>query len=286
MPLPNILSGEDTFRTWFDATNNLISHVSNTSAYPLLSNSTVTYTSNGDLNLDGTLRVRNLIANGEVTFNGSFVNVAANLNITQDVSLTKNLVLSGASAHLSVGASLTVSGFINALSTLRVTSTANVLGSFWVSGASTLNGLTTFKGNALFDTGTIASFNRVVEVITTSATTATGIINVDMLTQGVLLYTLNAGANWTFNFRGNNVTTLNDALGVNRSITIAIMVPQGSTPYYPTGHQIDGSAVTPLWQGVVPTTGSASARDIYTYTIIKTSGSPTYTVLAAQTRFV
>lgn len=283
MPLPSLLYGDDTFRTWFDATNNLISHVANTSVYPLLSNSTVTYTANGDLNLNGTLRVVNLIANGQVTFNGEFVNVTARLDIGQDVTLTKNLVLSGATADLVVGGRLFVTGSINAYSTLRVASTANVLGAFWVSGATTLNGTTTLKGNTLFDTGTVATVTRVIETTTTSAVSLTGLTNIDILTQGVLIYTLNAGANFGFNFRGNGSTTLNDALAVNRSITIAIIVPQGSTAYYPTTHQIDGVSVTPIWQGITPTGGNANSRDVYTYTIIRTSTG--YQLLAAQTKF-
>jgi hypothetical protein len=60
----------------------------------------------------------------------------------------------------------------------------------------------------------------------------------------------------------------------------------GATPYYPTTFQIDGSAVTPKWQGgTAPTAGNASSIDAYTFTIIKTAATPTYTVLAAQTKF-
>ena len=44
---------------------------------------------------------------------------------------------------------------------------------------------------------------------TTSATSATGTINFDAVTQGVLYYTSNASGNWTLNIRGNSGTTLN-----------------------------------------------------------------------------
>jgi hypothetical protein len=49
--------------------------------------------------------------------------------------------------------------------------------------------------------------------------------------------------------------------------------------------QIDGSGVTPKWQGgSAPTEGNANSTDVYSYVVIKT-GSATFTVLAAQTQF-
>jgi hypothetical protein len=49
--------------------------------------------------------------------------------------------------------------------------------------------------------------------------------------------------------------------------------------------QIDGTTVTPKWQGgSAPTYGNNGAIDVYTYTIIKTASS-TYTVLASITPF-
>jgi len=60
---------------------------------------------------------------------------------------------------------------------------------------------------------------------------------------------------------------------------------QGATAYYNSAVTIDGTSVTPKWQGgTAPTTGNVSGIDIYTYAIIKTA-SATYTVLASQTQF-
>jgi hypothetical protein len=48
---------------------------------------------------------------------------------------------------------------------------------------------------------------------------------------------------------------------------------------------IDGTSVTPKWQGgSAPTSGNASGIDVYSYTIIKT-GSAAYNVLASITQF-
>ena len=123
------------------------------------------------------------------------------------------------------------------------------------------------------------------ERTTISATAATGTVNFDTLTQGVLYYTTNASANWTLNVRGDSGTTLNSSLVTGDSITIAFLVTQGSTAYYASAFTIDGNSVTPKWQGgTAPTAGNASSVDAYVYTIVKT-GSAAFTVFASQTKF-
>ena len=124
------------------------------------------------------------------------------------------------------------------------------------------------------------------ERTTVSATAATGTINFDAVTQGVLYYTSNSSANWTLNIRGSSGATLSSILAVGDAITVVFLATNGATAYYPTVYQIDGSAVTPKWQGgTAPTAGNASSIDAYSLTIIKTAATPTYTVLASQTKF-
>jgi hypothetical protein len=123
------------------------------------------------------------------------------------------------------------------------------------------------------------------ERLTVSATAATGTVNYDALTQGVLYYTTNASGNWTLNVRGDGSNTLNSVLTTGDSITIVFLVTQGSTAYYNNVVQVDGSSVTPKYQGGTAwSAGNASSIDAYTYTIVKT-GSATFTVFAAQTKF-
>lgn len=125
----------------------------------------------------------------------------------------------------------------------------------------------------------------VLEAATVSATAATGTINYDVTTQAVLYYTTNASANWTVNFRGSSGTSLNTLMATGESLTVAFLVTQGATAYYNSAVQVDGSSVTPKWQGgTAPSAGNASSVDAYTYTIIKT-GAATFTVFAAQTKF-
>jgi hypothetical protein len=133
----------------------------------------------------------------------------------------------------------------------------------------------------------VLNLPNVGEVVTVSATAATGTIAYDAITQSVLFYTSNASGNWTLNIRGNSTTTMNAMLSTGQSLTIAFMVTQGSTAYYNSSVQIDGttSGVTTQWQGgTAPTAGNASGTDIYAYTIVKTA-SATYNVFASQTQF-
>lgn len=140
----------------------------------------------------------------------------------------------------------------------------------------------TFTGST---TAIAAVFNDAAEVTTISATAATGTINYDVTTQSVLYYTSNASANWTVNIRGNGTTSLNTLMSTGQALTVVFLVTQGATPYYNNALQIDGSSVTPKYQGgSAYTSGNASAIDAYSYTIVKT-GSAAFTVFAAQTQF-
>jgi trimeric autotransporter adhesin len=136
------------------------------------------------------------------------------------------------------------------------------------------------------DTNGIANLrSSMLEQMTISATAATGTINFDAASQSVLYYTSNASGNFTMNVRATSGTTLNNSMVVGQSLTVAFLNTNGGTAYYQTGFQVDGSSVTPKWQGgTAPTAGNASSIDSYVYTIIKTAAS-TFTVLAAQTKF-
>ena len=131
----------------------------------------------------------------------------------------------------------------------------------------------------------VMSIPNIGEVATVSATAATGTINFDVITQSVLYYTTSASANWTVNFRGNSTTSLNTMMATGQSVTVAFLVTQGATAYYNNAVTVDGTSVTPKYQGGTAwSAGNASGVDIYTYTIVKT-GSAAYTIFASQTQF-
>ena len=132
----------------------------------------------------------------------------------------------------------------------------------------------------------VTSINAIEESVTLAATSASGMVVYDVLTNNAITYyTSNASANWTLNIRGNSEATLNSMLNTGQSLTIAFAVTNGATAYRQTALQIDGSSVTPKWQGgSAPTTGNANSIDIYSITIIKT-GNAAFTVWESQTRF-
>jgi hypothetical protein len=130
-----------------------------------------------------------------------------------------------------------------------------------------------------------AKIQQTAEKITNGATAFTGTINFDVITQPIFRATSNASGNWTLNIRGDSSNSLDSIMDTGESITIVTIIPQGGTAYYNSAVQIDGSGVTPKWQGgSAPTAGNASSDDIYSYTIVKT-GSATFAVYASQTQF-
>jgi len=147
----------------------------------------------------------------------------------------------------------------------------------------TLNDGTQTLTNKTLDSATITK--HVQETATVSATAATGTINYDVKTQSILYYTTDASGNFTVNVRGDGSTSLDSIMDTGDVITVVFLVTNGGTAYYNNTFQIDGSGVTPEWQGgSAPSGGNTNSIDAYTYSIIKT-GSATFTALAAQTQY-
>ena len=133
---------------------------------------------------------------------------------------------------------------------------------------------------------TFPTCDSILEKATISATSANGTVNFDFLTQPILYYTSNAGANFTLNIRGDSTNTTNSKMAVGQSLTIAFLNTNGATAYYANVIQIDGSTITPKWQnGTPPTAGNASSIDAYTFSIVKTAETPTYVVLGSLTKY-
>jgi len=148
--------------------------------------------------------------------------------------------------------------------------------------ATTFTALQTFNGTS---SNASHKATNMLEAATVSAIAATGTINFDTTTQSVLYYTTSASGNFTVNFRGSSGTSLNTIMSTGESLSATFLVTTGATAYYNSVVQVDGSTVTPKWQGgTAPTSGNASAIDSYTYVIIKT-GAATFTVLASVTKF-
>jgi hypothetical protein len=205
-------------------------------------------------------------------FVGAAVTAATGSLGTMSTQNASSVAITGGAINgTTVGASTASTG---AFTTLSANSTTALSGTTTLSGTTSITGALTI--NNLITAG---------EKTTVSATAATGTINFDILTQGVLYYTTNASGNWTLNIRGDGSNTLNSVMATGETRTITFLVTQGGTAYYQSALTIDGSSVTPKWQnGTTPSSGNTSSIDIYVLTIIKT-GSAAFTVLESQTKF-
>ena len=145
-----------------------------------------------------------------------------------------------------------------------------------ITGSLTTDGLTS---DGSVDVNGTLEIEEVSEKVTTITSTS-GTITFDTASQAVIYATANQTANRTINF-----TNVNSRITTGQSCTCSILMTQGSTAYYLSSYQVDGSAVTPKWSGgSAPSAGNASGIDVYTFTIIKTA-SATFTVLASVTQY-
>jgi hypothetical protein len=139
--------------------------------------------------------------------------------------------------------------------------------------------------NTLFHVQGTTTIQEVIEKVNVSATALTANLNFDILEQPILFLTTNATANGTVNFRGNSTVAVDTLLRTGQSITVSLLVTNGSIPYKANVVQVDGITRTTRWAGgSEPINGNAFAIDLYSYTIIKT-GTGTFTVLASQQRY-
>jgi hypothetical protein len=217
-----------------------------------------------------------------------------------DIGAVGNALISGSKGSL-------ISSNGTAVTALSVGSNDQVLtadssaatGLKWAAAPVSLPSQTSNANRLLTTDGTNASWTNVAtsiiqlapeERFNVVASAATGTIAINVLTAGVWFYSTNATANHTINIRGDASNTLNSLLATGDAITVSWIIANGTTAYYPTTIQIDGTAVTPKWLNDTEPPSSSQANqtagvDAFTFTIIKTASTPTYTVLGAWAQY-
>ena len=138
----------------------------------------------------------------------------------------------------------------------------------------------------------VAFQNNLRERTSINTSSATGTINFDILSHNVELRTSDAAANFELNFRGNASTAFSATVAVGQTTSFAFESSMGSTAYYLTAIQIDGSTASPVhWQGgtTAPSEGNAAGIDSYLINITRGAdggrGTAQSTCLASQTQF-
>lgn len=159
---------------------------------------------------------------------------------------------------------------------------ASIPGGIALDGNNTWTGIQSFVGTTSTKSMQVKAAAETVNVVASAIPTTA---NIFVNTAGVYYYTSNATANWTTNLTYSAGTTLNTAMSIGDSMTVAVLTTQGNPAFYNTTVQVDGASTTVRWQGgTAPVGGNTTGIDAYTYTVIKTANA-TFVVLAAQTRF-
>jgi len=223
--------------------------------------------------------------------------VSASVNRKTDASRISTYVFSKTSGDVTIDSSGVATIAANSVA-LGTDTTGNYVATITAGTGVSSTGATTGEGIAhTLSIGQAVATNSDVEfaglkiatvrepvLVSATAMSATT-VNIDAKTNPTVYYTANATANGTVNIRSTSSESLNTLLSVGDMITATFMVTNGGTAYRPTTFQVDGSSVTPKWQGgSAPSAGNASSVDAYTMTVLKTANA-TFTMFAAQTRF-
>lgn len=196
------------------------------------------------------------------------------------------------SSYANTAATVLLSGLPNGL----ISSSAQLdMGSFAITGSNTFTGDQIISGSIFFEgsdvvispteiKSSVILSKKFLEYNNIRNVSITGSVDFDASNHSLIYYTVASSGNWTLNFRGDNVTSLNDSMDIGQNITMAMMVVNSSPAYYAVNHLIDGVSVVPLWQGSAPTGGEENAMEVYSYSIVKTANA-TFTLIAAKVRF-
>lgn len=99
------------------------------------------------------------------------------------------------------------------------------------------------------------------------------IIDFDILNYSILYYKLQTTSNFEINF------ILNTLINIGQSITVKLIIKQGTVIYYPNSIKIDGNLIS--LSNEIITTGNTNNIEIYEFNIIKLSND-SFDVLVSQ----
>jgi len=198
------------------------------------------------------------------------------------LSLSGNATVSG---NLTVnGTTTTIDTVVTEVDRLEVGANSTTVG-VAITQSGTGAALKVDGKEAIFSEGLIADGFKVEEGKYNGAYSQTGVFAFNFDEGHVQEYSAATTANYVPNFRINVSTTLNSQMDVG-DVTAATLIVASSSHYCLNTLQVDGSAagITTSWiGGSAPSSANGSGYDIYAFTIMKTSATPTYHIIANAT---
>ena len=140
-------------------------------------------------------------------------------------------------------------------------------------------------GNVDVGAGISAYGYKIEQGRTDSTSNVGGTHTFDLGTGHIQRWSAATGSNFAPNFRIDASTTLDSKMNVG-DVTAATLIVASSSHYCLNTLQVDGTqvGVTTSWiGGSAPDAANGSGFDIYAFTIMKTSATPTYHIIANAT---
>ena len=200
---------------------------------------------------------------------GAVTGTASNATVAQGLTGTPNITvgtISGTDATFS--GNLTVNG-----TTTTIDTAVTAVDSLAVDGQVTVGA------------GLTANGHKVEEGKYNSSYSHTGVFAFNLEEGHIQEFSAATTANYAPNFRVSGSTSLNSIMGVG-DVSAATLIVASSSHYCLNTLQVDGSAagITTSWiGGSAPSSANGSGFDIYAFTIMKTSTTPTYHIIANAT---
>jgi len=163
-----------------------------------------------------------------------------------------------------------------------------------LSGNLTVNGTTTTIDTAVTDVDSLdvdgnvnvgaglSAYGYKIEEGAYGTAALNGLFNLNLTDGHVQEFNAATSGNYVPNFRISPTVSLGSKMGVG-DVTAATIIVQSSSHYCLNEFRIDGAqtGITTSWVGgSAPTAANGSGYDIYSFTIMKTSTTPTYHIIA------
>ena len=209
---------------------------------------------------------------GNVTadsFTGPLTGTASNATVAQGLTGTPNITVGTVT-----GTDATFSGNLTVNGTTTTIDTA-------VTAVDSL----AVDGNVDVGAGISAYGYKIEQGRTDSTSNVGGTHTFDLGTGHIQRWSAATGSNYAPNFRIDASTTLDSKMNVG-DVTAATLIVASSSHYCLNTLQVDGTqvGVTTSWiGGSAPDAANGSGFDIYAFTIMKTSATPTYHIIANAT---